>query len=243
LVCVGNGLLATYLEASHHRLANWLIVFSVLLSVRKVLESPADPVHRNDLLVAFAIFPLLLLPQAEPSWLAMTAVAGYLFLGESHRSPLWAGAAIALAATVPLFWGALLPIFLSQPLESFDLYWVALSTGVHVSGNHLDYLHGTGGVMVTWGCTSFSNASLALLVWTAVTRTIRPVPRPGEWRSLVPALLCVFTINTVRLSLMAQNVRMYHLLHDADGSFWIGMLLLSTTVCCCLLELRHELAT
>jgi hypothetical protein len=140
-------------------------------------------------------------------------------------------------------WAHFIPILFSGPLERLDLHAVTLLTGGAAKGNYMDYRHGPGGIIVAWGCTSFANASFALLLWMALTRTLRPMPKSGEWRNLAAVFMTIFAINTVRLALMGQSVETYQRLHGATGNFWLSMLLFGATLAWCLFGLRHELVS
>jgi exosortase/archaeosortase family protein len=217
-----------------------VVVVGILLALRAAILAPSQPLERNDLLVGGVAGVMMLWPQGDTSLAAMTLVSAYLLLTEQKGTLLFASGAIALAATIPPLWGHLLPIFFSGILERFDLQLVSLITGQATHGNRLNFIQGDGGVVVAWACTSFANGSLALLLWVALTRTVRPMPKRGEWMNLLAVFATIFLINTVRLCLMTIDKDMYYVIHD-QASSWFGLALLLSTIAWCAYGLRREL--
>jgi hypothetical protein len=222
---------------------SWVILLGLALSCWACLKAPDEPVRRLDLLISVVVAPLLLWPERDPSWLALTILASYLLLTKDNGSSLRAGAFIALALAIQSLWARFIQAYLSGPLEQVDLGAVALLLGNPSHGNQMNFSHGPGGIIVAWACTSFANASLAFLLWVSITRTVRPVPIRGEWFSLIAVFATVFVINTTRLVLMAQSLPMYHLVHGPVGAFWANLLMLLSSVGWSAFGLRRELAS
>lgn len=220
---------------------SWILYLGFGLALRALILAPSTPLRRSDVVVGVVILPLLLWPLAEPAWAAVTLVALYLLTTEPREGPFTPGAMIALALTITPLWGRVFPLFLAGPLESVDLWAVSLVTGNMVDGNRMAYVHDSGSVIVGWSCTSFANASLALLLWVALTRSVRPIPKRGEWINLLAVFATVFAINTLRLALTAQSRAMHDIAHGPIGAFWVNVLLLLTTVGWCAYGLRREL--
>jgi hypothetical protein len=242
-VCAANGLLTKAIDAAQgYGSISPVILLGLVLAVRALAIAPSAAPGRWDWSVAGVAALLAWWPLHAASWVALTIVALYLLFSEPKGTQLRAGAAIALVLTVQPFWGRFIETFLGPWLERIDISAVAAATGALAHSNRLDFAHGPGGLVVTWGCTSFANASLALLLWVALTRTVRPTPKPGEWLTLAGVFATVFVINTVRLCLMAQSLSMQHALHGDAGQFWIGLLLLLSSLAWCAYGLRRELA-
>ena len=221
---------------------NWIVCLAIVLSARSLALAPSVPLRRTDLVVGLAATLLMLWPQYDSSWLALTLVALYLLWSERREPNLRAGALIALAVTLPTLWARFVPLFFSAPLEMIDVRAVALVTGGASEGNRIYFQHGPGGVVIGWACTSFANAAYSLLLWAAVTRSVRPQPRPGEWRIFAAIFASVFIVNTIRLALMQQSLAMYELVHGTAGSIWIERLLILLTLGWTAFGLRRELA-
>jgi hypothetical protein len=86
--------------------------------------------------------------------------------------------------------------------------------GVAVHGNVVDFVHGGERVAILSGCTSVANASLALLLWLAITRSVRPKPVSSEFIYAAAVFVTVVAINLARLSLVAGS--------RADWAYWHG---------------------
>jgi hypothetical protein len=218
-----------------------VIFLGLALCCLSLLRAEPLPLRRSDVALGVMALPLLLWPQSDPGWLAMTLVAIYLLTIGSDDPRLRAGAFIALALTVQPLWGRFIPAYFSGPLERIDISGLALLLGRDYAGNHMTFAQGSGAVVIAWQCTSFANASLALLLWVAIMRSVRPVPKPREWMNLLGVFASVFTINTIRLAIMAQSISMYHLAHGPVGAFWANLTMLLATVGWCAFGLRHEL--
>jgi hypothetical protein len=241
--CAANGLAPKILDSLIYTAdpPSWVIFLGLGLCCLALLKAEPAPLRRSDVAVGLIALPLLLWPQSDPGWLALTLVAIYLLTVGSDDPQLRAGAFIALALTVQPLWGRFIPAYFSGPLERIDIGGLALLLGRESAGNHMTFAQGSGAVVIAWQCTSFANASLALLLWAAIMRSVRPLPKPREWMNLAGVFASVFAINTVRLAIMAQSMSMYHLAHGPVGAFWANLTMLLTTVGWCAFGLRHEL--
>lgn len=243
-VCGANGLVPKVLDSLAYSAPqpSWVIFLGLALACWALLKAQPVQLKHTDLALGVVAAPFLLWPQSDPSWFAMTLVAIYLLVQRGNDLQLRAGAFIALALTIQPLWGRLIPAYFSGPLERFDLGALALLMGRQTSGNLMNFVHGTGGIVVAWQCTSFANASLALLLWVAIMRTVRPVPKRGEWLNLAGVFASVFAINTIRLVIMAQSMSMYNLAHGPLGAFWANLIMLLAALGWCAYGLRRELA-
>jgi hypothetical protein len=220
---------------------NWIVCLAIGLAVRAALLSPAHRVRSADLLVGVGTTLIMLWPQADSGWLALTVLALYLLVQKRTESMLWSAAAIALAVTIPTLWARFIPVFFSGPLEMMDLRAVALLTGGASEGNRIFFQHGPGGVIVGWPCTSFANVGYSLLLWLSITRAVRPKPAGGEWRIFAGIFASIFLVNTIRLAFMEQSMSMYELVHGSVASLWVERLLIVCTLIWTAFGLRREL--
>jgi hypothetical protein len=243
--CGANGLstklLDSFIYADVH--VSWVVLLGLILACWACLRAPDEILRRSDLVVGAVILPLLLWPERDPSWLALTILATYIILTRENSPSLRAGAFIALALAVQSLWARFIQAYLSGPLEQVDLGAVSLFLGNPSHGNQMNFSHGPGGIIVAWACTSFANASLAFLLWVAVTRTVRPVPVRSEWFSILGVFATVFVINTTRLVFMAQSLPMYQLVHGPVGAFWTNLLMLLSSLAWAAFGLRRELVS
>jgi hypothetical protein len=242
-VCGANGLAPKVLNAMVYGAdpPSWVIFLGLVLCCLALLKAEPQQLQRLDVAVGVMALPFLLWPQSDPSWLALTLVALYLLAIRPHDPQLRAGAFIALALTIQPLWGRFIPAYFSGPLEQIDMSGLALLLGRQPAGNFMNFTDGHGAIVIAWQCTSFANASLALLLWAAITRSVRPVPKSGEWKNLACVFASVFVINSIRLAIMAQSLSMYHLAHGPVGAFWANLIMLLATVGWCAFGLRHEL--
>jgi exosortase/archaeosortase family protein len=95
--------------------------------------------------------------------------------------------------------------------------------------------------MVGWPCTSYANASLALLLWLVVTRSMRPRPVRSEWLYLALVFVSVLALNSIRLALIVRSRAMYVLYHGPFGETLFNALMIAATLAVTAYGLRREL--
>lgn len=220
---------------------NWALWFCGLIAVQLTWEEPDAQVTRLDLFAFAAFVPFVLWPEGRTAWVGLTLLAGYAVLSGRRAATSTAGAMVVLTMTVPLVWAKFAVHFFGPWLERADLVLLHLVTGVQTRGNLVFFPGGNDNLVIAWPCTSFSNLSIAVALWMAVTRTFRPIPRPGEWRTLMLIAVALVAMNSVRLYLMSRSREMYVTIHEPATFAVINLLLLGVTAALAVHGVRHEL--
>jgi hypothetical protein len=142
----------------------WYVIFSLLR------DSDPVPVARwHDLLVIAVLYVLLILPMSRASWGAAFGIAIYLFLFNNRDLRLRAAATVLAALAVQEYW-ARFSFILSHSLCSraettaVGTILAAVRPGTVWQDNKITEPNGFG-IVVYDACSSFHNASLAVLCW------------------------------------------------------------------------------
>lgn len=206
----------------------WFGIYCSFDLLRKYADQKAS---RNDWVMAFITMVLLLIPSASMSWIALSVFAGYcgFFVFQSAtfgRNSCLIMLAIALRVPVSdiclkLSADALLQFDAMATLSLLSM----VSPEAIRQGN---IIIGAGGheLLIMTGCASFTNISLALLLWFTVVRTQILRYRAALTFYIVPLTIIVMGINIIRLSLMTLSQEQYFFYHEGLGAEIINALIL-----------------
>jgi exosortase/archaeosortase family protein len=221
---------------------SWATWFAFAAAVRLALKEPAAPVRPRDLVVSAACALAALVPLSQVAAFAASGLAGAILLDRAHGRYLRAAALVTGAISVQLAWSRLVMLLFTRPVAWVDAHLVGAVVGRPASGHDIVFADGSHTLSVAAGCTSVQNASVALVLYVAIVRTFRPQPR---WRPELLALAGVFAsvvaLNTVRLSLMAQSLPMFHLVHDGAGAGLVNGVVTFVGLAWAAASVRHEL--
>jgi exosortase/archaeosortase family protein len=196
---------------------SWAFWLSFALCVRLAAIEEDRPVGPRDLWVCGACLVAALVPISPVSGLACTALALFILLDRTQGVHLKAAAMVLLAISVHLLWSRLAMLFFVEPVADLDARLVGLIINKPVHGNMVEFADGTHRLSILEACTSVQNASVALMLFVAIVRTFRPRPRASELYFLLGLFISVVVVNIIRLTLMAQNIEMFHLVHGDIG--------------------------
>ena len=224
---------------------SFIVWFAIYCSFNLLRKSSDETASRNDWVMAFLTMHLLIIPSASVSWIALSFFAGYcgFFVfraGTTGRNASLIMLAIALRIPVSdiclkLSADALLQLDAAATLSLLNL----IDPTVIRQGN---IIIGSGGheLFIMTGCASFTNISLALLLWFTVVRM-----HILRWRSVltlavIPLVTIVMGINIARLSMMALSQERYFFYHDGLGADIVNALVLLAALGIALLSVRFE---
>jgi hypothetical protein len=233
-----QGALAALAGGLGHSWAFWL---ACIAAVRLALRESAAPVRPRDLMVCAACALVALLPASPLAGLACTFLAAMILLDRAHGPYMRAAGWVLGAISVQLVWSRILMLFFGRPITAADAHLVSWIIHRPVTGNTVWFVEGQHTLSIADACTSVQNASTALMLFVAVTRSFRPVPRPGEAYALAGVFLSVVAINLVRLSLMAQTIPMFHLVHGPVGAGVVNAVITLTGLAWAVATVRHEI--
>jgi exosortase/archaeosortase family protein len=233
-----DGFLTSLLQSFDISLLVWS---ACVISIAFLLRSPRQRVSLFDTAAALCAVAAFLFPIAPLSWLALSALAIYLLCGSDRGSELHRGAWIALAMTVPMFWGRLLFAALSDPILQADAVLIAAVVGTERVGNAIQLADGSGYLWIAPACSSLTNMSLAVLCWVMVSRVGNHASSLRDVCWVLAACSAVVAINVVRISLLGLYPEHFELIHGPVGLTVASWLILGATLGLCLLGVRHEL--
>jgi hypothetical protein len=220
---------------------SWAFWVAWGLALALALRAEPDPADHRDLLVAAVCVGAILVPNHHMSTLAATLAAGWFALRPEAGVKLRAAALILLALTVNLLWARAASMVVARPVEFADAHMVALLTHASVHANVVPFVNGPGSYLLLSGCTSIGNASMALLLWIAIARSLRPQPRRSDWLIAAGIMVTVVAINLVRLSLMAQSLAAFEYWHGGFGAVMVNLAITTAGLSWAVLDTRHEI--
>jgi hypothetical protein len=194
----------------------WYAVFRLLWE-----SDPAGRARRQDVAVAIAVCFLLLLPTSRMIWVAASVAAAYLWIFPAGDLRLRAAGIVLAALSVQAFWGHVIFDMLAFDLLRLETALVGLmlqatQTGIEWHDNLITAPDGYGLAIYT-GCSSFQNASLALLCWVTVTKLRRPYWARGDFVVGGLVVATMILLNLARLYLMALDVDLFRYWHEGAG--------------------------
>jgi exosortase/archaeosortase family protein len=219
---------------------SWAFWLSFALCMRLALIEEDRPAPARELWICGAGVAAALIPISPVSSLACTALAGFILLDRTMGVHLKAAAMVALAISIQLLWSRLLMLFFVGPVADLDAHLVGLIMQTPVHGNMVGFADGSHRLSILEACTSVQNASVALMLFVAIVRTFRPQPRVSELYFLLGLFVSVVVVNIIRLTLMAQNIEMFHLVHGDIGWPVINAIITVIGLLWAVLSVRRE---
>src|SRR5262249_20273188 len=136
---------------------NGFFLFACAVIIWLLFQAETDEIRSTDLAAALAFLALVALPIFSLSWVALTGPGVYMVLASKRGSPRRRAAIVLLALTVLMLWAPLIMQLFPMPILSVDAGLAALLMGTDRVGNVLGFADGSGQMVVTPECSSFSN--------------------------------------------------------------------------------------
>ena len=224
---------------------SFIVWFAIYCSFDLLSKSSTKPASRNDWVMAFVIMILFAIPSAFMSWLALSLFAAYYgFFVFQAGSIARNGAFIMLAVALRVPVSDIFLKLSADALLQFDamatLFLLHLMEPEAVRQGNI--VIGAGGheLLIMTGCASFTNISLALLLWFTVVRT-----KIRRWRgafslTIIQLIMLVMGINILRLAMMARSQEEYFFYHDGLGADIVNALILLVALGMALLSVYFE---
>jgi hypothetical protein len=202
---------------------SFIVWFAAYCSIDLLHQKKADPLSPLDIFVTFLILILLCIPSTIASWLVLAGFAAYcsFFVTKPHTKMRNASfIMLALSLRVPVS-----DVFLKLSADSllqFDAF-ATLSVVQLIDESilrHGNILVGPQGheLLIMTGCASFTNISLAILLWFAVVRSYSLKWTASLNLHIIPLCIFVMGLNIFRLSMMSLSIEKYHFYHDELGA-------------------------
>lgn len=202
---------------------SFVIWLSIAWSLHAIWTAERTPVTQFDRRVGMAVAIGLIIPSATIAWLT-TATAAIIW----HRRRDNTAIAIRSALAILVFASLRDPIsaaalkLLATPFLVGDaamVSWV-LNLFADIGPRHGNIITGPNNhkLLILTGCTSYTNLSLALLGWFAITLAM--LGRVGR-RQLLAGLFVassIVALNVLRLTYMGLGPDAYHFAHEGAGT-------------------------
>ncbi len=224
---------------------SFIVWFAIFCSLDLLRKSSAKAFTHYDSIIAVVAMTMLVIPSAFVSWLALAFFSIYCAFFANKNAPLGRNASLIMTAVsmrIPI--SDICLKISADALLKFD----ALATlsflkmlGIQASrqGNIIIGAEGHELLIMT-GCASFTNISLALLLWFTILRANIKTWHSGLTLCVAPLIALVVGINVFRLSMMARSKELYFFYHDGLGADIISALILLTSIAMALLCLSFE---
>lgn len=249
LGCI-NGLASRVIQSVHRHgwpdalLATFeisaIVWIACIAGVSLVFRDRTIGVRSSELALASVLVLLATLPIGPAGWLALTALSAYV-INTTNVPSTRRGAVILLAVTVPMLWSRLLFHFFAELILRIDASLVAWILRTHRSGDIVDFVDGSGVLVILPACSSIANVSLALLCWITMGQLVNH--KSSAYDLFWPLMSCVsvIAVNVTRISLMGLSHRYYVMFHSAWGDAIASTTILGLMIGFCVLGVRREL--
>lgn len=182
-------------------------------------KAPRTAASRVDVVVALGLCLVSAFAEAKALPVAITGLGLWLLASKDDQTR--AGGAVLLAIASQQFWGHLLLGVLGPELVRIDAAMVGEVMTHTVAGSSWrdNIITAPGGhsIVVLEACSSFANASTALLAWVAFGRFERAKWLRRDAVVGVGVVVSQVALNVARIYLMAQSYGAYVYWHDGGG--------------------------
>lgn len=224
----------------------WFAIYCAFDMLYK--KQPRNSASATDWCMAAMALTLCILPSAMISWLALASFSIYCaFYVYARATPERNGALILLAVALRVPISDLFLKLSSDALLQFDamatLTMLRLIDPAAIRIGNI--VVGSSGheLLIMTGCASFTNVSLALLLWFTILRTQLLHWSRTITLSLIPLVVAVVAVNIGRLTMMARSQEAYFFYHDGLGADIINaailLIALAIAALCVVFEKRR----
>ena len=183
---------------------------------------------------------LVILPIGPLSWIAVTILSFYILV-VTNVATSRRGAAVLLAATVPMLWSRLLFSFFANSILAADASLVSWLIGTQRTGNLVEFADKTGQLVIYAPCSSLANVSLAFLCWVTLSELLSHKKSGTDLLWCLLACLAVVTVNVSRMAFLGLSENNYVNFHNQWGDAVVNLIMLGLIVGITALGLRREL--
>lgn len=214
---------------------SFIVWFAIYCCIDMLSGRHGEILNTRDLIMITMTLIGLCIPSAFISWVVLSFFAGYcsICMG-THGSNIRNASFImmALALRVPIS-DICLKLSADAFLQFDTMATLSIIQNIDPSitrqGNILIGPQGHELLIMT-GCASFTNISLALLLWFTIMRTYITQWRPHLNLYIIPLCVLVMGLNIFRLSMMSLSVDLYHFYHDELGADIINFAMVLLTL-------------
>jgi len=203
---------------------SFIVWFAVYCGLHLLYQDKGSTMATSpDIAIGIITLVLLCLPSSLLSWIFLSCFAAYcsVFMPFQTTAPRHA-CAIILAVSLRIPISELCLRLSADTFLQFDA--VATQTLLQFLDPEIirqgNILIGSSGheLLIMTGCASFTNISLALLLWFTIVRSKITIWKHSFNLYIAPLCILVMGINIFRLSMMTLSVDLYHFYHDELGA-------------------------
>ena len=224
---------------------SFIVWFAIYCSFDLLLRSNPQASQRKDWVAAFSAMFLFMIPSAFVSWIVLAMFAGYCSFVSFKFGTFARNAALVMLAVslrVPVSDVCLkltADVFLKFDAMATQLFAGFMNPLIGREGNIIIGPEGHELFIMT-GCASFTNISLALLLWFTALRTQMLVWKRSFTLYIGPLIAVVISINIWRLSMMAFSKENYFFYHDGLGADIVNVAILLSALSIAFLSIYLE---
>ena len=227
--------------AMHEVNAGELLAFFAIYAVLKI---KVDAIHLSkvDLVIISSCAMFFLFPKQSLPFVGATIAGIYFWRRRPYNEQLVSVGQLWLAISVYRFWGRLFFQVVCAPLIQAEVFVIAkagqwLGFGLSLDGIRLTSPNGWF-VYLMDGCSSFHNASLAVLVWLSLIKLAGSKVSGSKLMALVIGILAIVCLNALRILLMTPSEEAYNYWHEGRGAMLFSCLTLAAIAIPTTLSLR-----
>jgi hypothetical protein len=216
-----------------------VVWISCAVGITLVARDGTIGVRSSELAIGAGIVFLVVLPIGPMSWFALTVLSLYIIFSTNVASSR-RGAVILLATTAPVLWSRLLFQFFANLILQIDASLVGWILGTHRTGDIIEFVDGSGVLVILPACSSLANVSLAFLCWVTVSQLVGHKTSAGDVFWCVMACISVVVVNVTRISMMGLSQWHYATFHGPWGATVGNAIILGLIVGFSVLGVRRE---
>jgi hypothetical protein len=225
----------------HEVNAGELLAFVALFTVLKS-KAAAIRLSRVDLGVISACAMFFLFPKQSLPFAGATIAGVYFWRRRPYNAQLASAGQLWLAISVYRLWGRLFFQIVCEPIIQAEVFVIAkagqlLGFGLSLDGIRIISPNGWF-VYLMDGCSSFHNASLAVLVWLSLVKLAGSRVSGSKLMALGIGVLAIVCLNALRILLMTPSEEAYLFWHEGSGATLFSCLTLGAIAIPTTLSLR-----
>jgi hypothetical protein len=229
----------------HEVNAGELLAFVALFTVLRSKTAAAVRLSRVDLAVISACAMFFLFPKQSLPFVGATIAGVYFWRRRPYNTQLASAGQLWLAISVYRLWGRLFFQVVCAPIIEAEVFVIAkagqlLGFGLSLDGIRIISPNGWF-VYVMEGCSSFHNASLAVLVWLSLVKLARARVSGSNVMALGVGILAIVCLNALRILLMTPSEEAYLFWHEGSGATLFSCLTLGAIAIPTIVSLRHRI--
>jgi exosortase/archaeosortase family protein len=193
-------------------------ILAMCIVVAEVAKAPPLRFQSAEKAILYLLVFLIVLPLSVFSWLGVTVIAIYFYCKADSSIKYRSVSMIMFMLAFHAQWVKYFMAFFREHILFADAFMVASLLNLKQQGNLIYAMDNTSILQVLEACSSFNNLSIAFLGYSIVSMYSAKAPLFRRAAIILTVLLLVVLINTVRIGLIAWDLRLYDLVHGSVGA-------------------------